>query len=243
MDNLNCLSVQSLSLNSPNGFVVDDVTITINAGEIVTLLGSNGAGKSTLLNLMAGVLSPSSGEVSLNTKNIHQNPANRKHLGYLPDRPPLYDELTIREQLAFACDLFCVPKSLRTNHIHDVLDSCELNDKANTLISRLSKGYRQRCGLAQTLVHQPNYLLLDEPTEGLDPLQILNLRKQLKSLSTGGTGILMSTHLMQEVRALADRVLIMHKGKLVRELDASEFVTDGALEKHFTDVLFDENTA
>lgn len=243
MEDQHCLSVQSLSLRTADGFAVQEINFCLKPGEIVALLGSNGAGKSTLLNLIAGVLIPTSGSVLINGQNVHNTPSARSSLGYLPDRPPLYEELTISEQLQFSAELFGVDKKQIPTEIERVTQACELKEQSRKLLARLSKGFRQRVGLAQALIHKPDFLLLDEPTEGLDPAQILHLRELLKEQAANGTGVLMSTHLLQEARALADRVVILHKSKLVKELLAEEFQSDSALETAFTEVLFEGEPA
>lgn len=242
MDDSQTLSAQSICLKVADGVAIRDIQLELKRGEVVVLLGVNGAGKSTLLNLMSGVLQPSSGHVTVGELDIHHCFEVRKQLGYLPDRAPLYEELTIREQLEFAAKLFGIPKSQVDKRVEFSLEALDLSHHSRRLISCLSKGYRQRCGIAQSMIHEPAFLLLDEPTEGLDPAQIISLRKLLKIRASEGTGILLSTHLLQEAKALADRILIMHKGKIIKHLH-NEDAQEGWLEQYFTDLLFGESAA
>ena len=234
MEDTSALSAKNICYAAGGSALLRGISLNLRAGEIVVLLGTNGAGKSTLLHLLAGVLHPQQGEVLLAGRNVHTEPACRQQLGYLPDRPPLYDELTIEQQLAYAASLFRVPAKQQRKHIDAALEQWQLLPRRKQNTRSLSKGWRQRCGLAQATLHQPAFLLLDEPGEGLDPGQLMHLRESLKEYAQQGMGILLSTHLLEEARHLGDRVLILEEGQIVDELDTNEIQGSDALERHFS---------
>lgn len=214
--------------------LLNDVSLQVQRGEIVVLLGTNGAGKSTLLNLLAGVLSADGGHVLIGEDDVHSQPLSRRQMGYLPDRPPLYDELTIEEQLGFSASLFGIPPAQRQEGVNAAMTLWQLDKRRGQLTGALSKGWRQRCGLAQATLHKPDFLLLDEPGEGLDPQQLMQMRQTLRELAAGGTGILFSTHLLDETRQLADRVLILQDGKIRHEVSGTPLGQTGLLEDLLT---------
>jgi ABC-2 type transport system ATP-binding protein len=192
---------------------VEDLNFTINEGEIVAFLGPNGAGKSTTMKMLTGFLAPSAGtsricglEVSENREEV----ANK--IGYLPENGPLYEEMTPIGLLNFFGDARGMGKKEKRSRIEKVIDQCDLQTVVTKPISKLSRGFRQRVGMANVLLHKPDVLIMDEPTAGLDPNQVMEVRKTIKGL---GKTILLSTHILQEVRKVADRILLIHQGRLI----------------------------
>lgn len=186
-------------------------------GQILGFLGPNGAGKTTTMRIITGFMPPTAGTVTVDGYDIFNDPIlARKQIGYLPEHPPLYPELTPLEYLTFVARIKGLRKKQIPDRIEYVLDKCSLLDVADRLIGHLSKGYRQRVGLAQALIHQPKILVLDEPTVGLDPKQIREIRELIRSLK-GSHTILLSTHILPEVSMICDRALIIHRGKIVAD--------------------------
>jgi ABC-2 type transport system ATP-binding protein len=209
------IRVEGLSRRYGRFEAVRGVSFFAGKGEVVGLLGQNGAGKTTVMNVLAGVLAPSSGQVSVMDHDIVRQPELAKpHIGYLPETPPLYPELTVKEYLCFCCSIKCVDRAGMEKHINEIIGLTDLKEVENQLIGRLSKGFRQRAGMAQALCGDPEVLLLDEPTGGFDPLQALAFRKLVRKLAREKT-IIFSSHLLCEVQAICDRVLILHEGRLV----------------------------
>ena len=206
---------------------VDSVSLSLARGEVLGLLGLNGAGKSTTLGMLSGVLAPSSGWIRIGETDLVQYPDDAKaRLGYLPDTPPLYPELGVREYLLYAAKLRRVPKSNLHSSADRALELCQLQQVSKRLLGNLSKGYRQRVGLAQALIHEPELLILDEPSSGLDPVQLMDMRKLISQLS-GECGIILSTHILAEVTAVCNRVAILHEGCLIHEEDLNVEQTQG----------------
>lgn len=194
---------------------VRDVSFSLPKGEILGLLGQNGAGKSTILNLLSGCLSPDSGQAFIAGKDIQaKDQEAKRHLGYLPEIPPLYPEMTVMEYLRFCCELKLVVRKEIHHHLDEIISLCQLQDFIGRRIGNLSRGLRQRVGLAQALCGNPEALLLDEPSSGLDPKQANDFRQLLKRLSPD-RAILFSSHLLSEVQAVCDRVLILHQGRIL----------------------------
>lgn len=194
---------------------VDNVSIELHQGEILALLGPNGAGKSSCLQMLCGVLAPSEGEIVINGVDLLDNPnIAKKNIGYLPDKPPLYPELTVDEYLTYAAQLRRVKNSQIKTLLNQAIQRCGLEGYNNKLISNLSKGYQQRVGIAQAIIHQPEIIILDEPTVGLDPIQMLEIRKLILELGEQH-GIILSTHILPEVQAVCNRVQMIHHGKSV----------------------------
>lgn len=190
---------------------VDGINFTVNDGEILGLLGPNGAGKSTTMNMLTGYISSSSGSARINGVDILDDPVKAKsYIGYLPEIPPLYVDMTVKSYLNFIYDLKKC-KLPRKQHIHDVCTLCRINDVYDRIIKNLSKGYRQRVGLAQALINNPPVLILDEPTVGLDPKQIIEIRTLIKKLGRNHT-VIISSHILSEIQAVCDRVVIINKG-------------------------------
>ena len=198
---------------------VDDVSFAITPGEVVGLLGHNGAGKTTIMNMLTGFLEPSSGEARVDGIDMQDDPlAVQAQMGYLPESVPLYPELTVAEYLTHTAFLRGLKPGLC---IREALEATQLNDKAFDPIHTLSRGYKQRLGVAQAILHKPRFLILDEPSNGLDPNQIQHMRSLIRRLAQEAT-IILSTHIMQEVNAVCDRVLIVRNGRLAvdERLDA-----------------------
>lgn len=209
------MSIDVNKLNKVYGVqkAVDDVSFSIKSGGIVGFLGPNGAGKSTTMKMLTGYLAPSGGEIKINGVSFGVNSLEqKKRIGYLPESNPLYTEMYVVEYLNFVGSLYGI-KDLK-KRVAEVISLVGLDLEKGKKIEQLSKGYKQRVGLAQALIHNPDILILDEPTTGLDPNQLVEIRKLIKQISENKT-IILSTHIMQEVEAVCDRVLIINKGKLV----------------------------
>lgn len=212
------IHVTAITKYYDNQTALDAVSFEINKGEIVGFLGPNGAGKSTLMKILTTYLAPSSGEAVVNAYDIKsESQAARRSVGYLPEHNPLYLEMYVREYLNFNARVYGVTK----DRIQEVIELTGLAPEAHKKINQLSKGYRQRVGLANALLHDPEVLILDEPTTGLDPNQLLEIRSLIKNIGKTKT-VLMSTHIMQEVEAICDRVIIINKGHLVADKKMSD---------------------
>lgn len=210
---------------------LNNISFDIKQGEIVGFLGPNGAGKSTLMKILTTYLDPSEGKASVNDFDINsQQNEVQKSVGYLPEHNPLYLEMYVREYLAFNAQVYKTSKS----QIEEIIKMTGLAPEANKKISQLSKGYRQRVGLACALLHDPKVLILDEPTTGLDPNQLVEIRELIKSVGKEKT-VFLSTHIMQEVEAMCDRVIIIHKGEIVADKNLNEMIdqTDQIVEVEF----------
>lgn len=195
---------------------LDNITFDISKGEIVGLLGPNGAGKSTLMKIITSFITPNAGTVLINGVDVLEDElATRAVIGYLPENNPLYPEMYISEYLAFVLKMYITPFTVKSR-VDEMIELTGLTPERHKKIGALSKGYRQRVGLAQALIHDPEILILDEPTSGLDPNQLVDIRKIITDLGKEKT-IIFSTHVMQEVEAVCDRVIIFHKGKLVAD--------------------------
>lgn len=198
---------------------LDDVSFNIEPGQIVGFLGPNGAGKSTMMKILTCFIPPTSGEAFVNGKNVMEHSLDvRKVVGYLPEQNPLYTEMYIKEYLEFVAGIFKIPSS--SKRIEEMIELTGLQVERRKKIGMLSKGYRQRVGLAQALIHNPQVLILDEPTSGLDPNQIVEIRNLVKEIGREKT-VMLSTHIMQEVEAICDRVIIINKGKIVADESTS----------------------
>jgi len=198
--------------------VLDNVSFEINKGEIVGLLGPNGAGKSTLMKIITGYIKPDEGKLTILEEEISHNPvALKNHIGYLPEHNPLYLDMYVREYLQFVASVY----KINSQRIEEVIKLTGLTPEAHKKIEQLSKGYRQRVGLAAALIHNPDILILDEPTTGLDPNQLVEIRQLIKNLGKDKT-LILSTHIMQEVEQMADRVLIINKGKILSDANLKQ---------------------
>lgn len=209
------IEVKNLVKDYYGNVAVDGLSFTVEEGEIVGFLGPNGAGKSTTMNIITGYLSATDGQVIVNGYDVFEDPEKaKKSIGYLPEQPPLYPDMKVREYLMFVADLKKVKKSERASMIKSIMELTKITDVSEKLIKFLSKGYKQRVGLAAAIVGYPEILILDEPTVGLDPKQIIEIRELIKSLSKKHT-ILLSSHIMQEIDAVCDKIIIINKGKLI----------------------------
>ncbi len=209
------IEVKNLVKRYGNRNVVDDLSFTVDKGQIVGFLGPNGAGKSTTMNMITGYISATKGTVNVNGYDIYDEPEKAKAcIGYLPEQPPLYPDMLVSEYLSFVCDLKKVKKGDKERTLSRVMRQTKIRDVSERLIKNLSKGYKQRVGLAAAMIGEPEILILDEPTVGLDPKQILEMRDLIRNLSKRHT-ILMSSHIMQEVSAVCDQILIINDGRLV----------------------------
>jgi len=206
---------------------LDNVSFNINRGEVAGFIGPNGAGKSTMMKIITGYIPPTSGEVFVNDLNTIENSINiRKIIGYLPEHNPLYPEMYIIEYLKYVAGLYGINKNSK-ELIEAIIAKTGLEAEKKKKIGALSKGYRQRVGLAQALIHDPEILILDEPTSGLDPNQILEIRSLISELGKEKT-VMLSTHIMQEVEAICDRVIIIDKGKIVADEEPGKIRSHGA---------------
>ncbi len=210
------IEVKNLVKQYGKKLAVDNVTFTVNKGEILGFLGPNGAGKSTTMNIITGYLSATSGTVTINGHEILEDPVKAKaKIGYLPELPPLYLDMTVKDYLDFVYDLNKV-KIPRKQHIREICELVKITDVYNRLIKNLSKGYRQRVGIAQALIGNPDVLILDEPTVGLDPKQIIEIRNLIKELGKKHT-VILSSHILSEVQAICERVIVINNGKIVAD--------------------------
>ena len=197
---------------------VRDVSFRVPEGEIVGLLGQNGAGKTTTLNMLTGYFPPTAGQVLVDGQDMLTHPREcKRRIGYLPEKPPLYDEMTVRSYLRFVCRLREVDGRDMNRHVDEILRICGLWEVAERVLGHLSKGYRQRAGVAQALCGDPEVLVLDEPTVGLDPRQVVEIRDLIRELGKRHT-VVFSSHILSEVQQLCQRAVILHRGRLVREM-------------------------
>ena len=211
------IEVKNLVKDYGGHLAVDHLNFTIEDGQIYGFLGPNGAGKSTTMNIMTGYIGATEGDVLINGHNILEEPEEaKKCIGYLPELPPLYADMTVMEQLDFAAELKQIPKKERKEAIGEVVALAKLEDVQGRLIRNLSKGYRQRVGLAQAVLGMPPVIILDEPTVGLDPKQIIEIRNLIKSLGKKHT-VILSSHVLPEVQATCDRVIVINKGSIVAD--------------------------
>jgi ABC-2 type transport system ATP-binding protein len=209
------IDVEHVTKNYGSLRAVGDVSFRLEKNEALGLLGPNAAGKTTLMRIMTGYLPATEGAVRMEGLTIADNPIEfKRRMGYLPENPPLYPEMTVRAYLQFAAEIKGVPARERRARVDDAIDKTSLGDVAHRLIENISKGYRQRVGLAQALVHNPEALILDEPTAGLDPKQIIGIRNLIRELAKEHT-ILLSSHILPEVSATCDRVVILNEGCIV----------------------------
>lgn len=209
------IEVNHVTKKYGNHTAVDDLSFQIEDGQIYGLLGPNGAGKSTTMNMLTGYLAPSSGEIRIDGHDIITEPEEAKRqIGYLPELPPVYDAMTTLEYLRFVAELKKIRKEDREEEIQRVCEKTRITDVQNRLIQNLSKGYKQRVGLAQAILGNPKIIILDEPTVGLDPVQIIEIRELIKSLRKSHT-VILSSHILPEVSAVCDHIMIISEGKLV----------------------------
>jgi ABC-2 type transport system ATP-binding protein len=207
------IEIRELTKNYGPHTAIQGLNFTVNKGEVVGFLGPNGAGKTTTMKIITGFMAPTSGEVKIGGVDVFESPVEvKKRIGYLPETPPVYGDMTVRDYLKFVANLKDVPKAKLKSHVDDALAKTQLTTVAHRMIQNLSKGFRQRVGIAQALVSQPEILILDEPTVGLDPRQVAEIRDLLKALR-GQHTIILSTHILPEVEATCERVIIINKGR------------------------------
>jgi len=222
------IDVSHLSKSFGTVKAVNDLTFSVKTGEIVGFLGPNGAGKTTTMRILTGFLLPDSGTVRIANKDITEHLTEaQQHIGYMPENNPLYKDMLVTELLSFVADVHGIPDENRKKAFDRVVEAAGIADVYNTPIGELSKGYKQRVGLAAALLHDPDVLVLDEPTEGLDPNQRHEIRKLIKELSQYCT-VLMSTHVMQEVEAVCNRVLIISKGSFIADSTPEQLAREAA---------------
>ncbi len=224
------LQINSLTKKFGTQTALNNISLTIGKSEIVGLLGPNGAGKSTLMKSIVGALKIDEGEIFFEGKNISQHSLETKSkMGFLPENNPLYAEMYVKEYLTFVAEIHGVSKA----RIEELIELVGITPEKTKKISQLSKGYRQRVGLAQAILHSPELLILDEPTNGLDPNQIVEIRNVIKEIGREKT-VILSTHVMQEVEALCSRVILLHKGNIIQDSPIAEFKDKfGSLEEAF----------
>ena len=226
------MSLQIIHLNKKFGeqVALNDINLEIGNSEIIGLLGPNGAGKSTLMKSIVGVLKIDEGQILFNGNDVTENEiATKKNMGFLPENNPLYPEMYVKEYLNFVADIHQISKE----RVDEVIELVGITPEKSKKISQLSKGYKQRVGLAQAILHSPDLLILDEPTNGLDPNQIIEILNVIKEIGRQKT-VILSTHIMQEVEALCSRVILIHQGNIIQDSQIEEFKGKyGSLEEAF----------
>ena len=229
------LSAQALSRKYGAHTAVYKVNLQLRRGEVLGLLGPNGAGKTTTMRMLTGNLAPTAGRIEICGIDLLDKPQQAKaHLGFLPETPPLYQDMTVDEYLLFVARLHRVNKPTIQTALHNVKQRCGLEDRGKHLIATLSKGFQQRVGIAQAIVHNPEVIIFDEPTVGLDPNQMREIRKLIRELGIASS-VILSTHILSEVESICDRVQIMHKGNMVLDEELAALQQRGAnLEAVFT---------
>jgi gliding motility-associated transport system ATP-binding protein len=232
MENEILISVKELSRFYGQQRAIENVSFDVHRGEILGFLGPNGAGKSTTMQIICGVLATNNGSVSIAGHDIHQAPRKAKeHIGFLPEQPPLYDDLTVDEFLIYAGKLRGIKKDALTEAVKISKKRCGLENTGSRLIQNLSKGYKQRVGIAQAIIHSPSVIILDEPTSGLDPIQIREIRELMLELAEDHS-VILSTHILSEVQSLCDRVLIINQGNIVLDQPMQQIQSDSNKTDH-----------
>ena len=240
MDATILLAAEGLSRYYSDQCAVDSLDLQLQKGEVLGLLGPNGAGKSTTMQMLTGNLAPTTGSIQINGIDLLEDPRQAKrHIGYLPEQPPVYRDLTVNEYLEYCAKLHGLRGAARAQAIHFACERCSLNEVRNRLIANLSKGYKQRVGIAQAILHGPAVVILDEPTVGLDPLQIREIRKLIRELGQEHS-VILSTHILPEVQAVCDRVQILNRGRTVFNDSLTGVVS---LEKVFFELVYQEDPA
>ncbi|MBO4901094.1 MAG: ABC transporter ATP-binding protein [Lachnospiraceae bacterium] len=219
------IKIEHLTKKYGNHTAVDDLSLNIEPGRIYGFLGPNGAGKSTTMNIITGYLAATAGTVTIDGHDIFKEPGKAKqHIGYLPEIPPLYPDMTVLEYLEFAAELKGIPRAKRTEEVDEACITSGITDVADRLIKNLSKGYKQRVGIAQAILGAPDVIILDEPTAGLDPAQIIEVRDLIRSLGKEHT-VILSSHILSEISEVCNYVFIISKGKLVAADETEELLT------------------
>ena len=229
------IEIKNLVKKYGNNYAVNDISFTVDSGEIVGFLGPNGAGKTTTMNILTGYLSATSGEAKIAGIDILENPMEaKKHIGFLPEHPPLYLDMTVKEYLGFVYDLKKCTLG-KKKHLEEICDVMKISHVFKRPIAHLSKGYRQRVGIAQALIGNPDILILVGPTVGLDPKQIIEIRNLISSLGKKHT-IILSSHILPEVQAVCDRVVIINKGEIVADRKTDELSVLTGARKHIAKI-------
>ena len=235
------LSAHDLLRRRDHRLVVDGVSLELRRGEVLGLLGHNGAGKSTTLQMLAGALPAHGGQVQVCGFDMQHQPMQAKAcIGFLPEHPPLYRDMRVDDYLLFAARLHRLPSAKLPGALALAKQRCGLHDSGNKIIGTLSKGYQQRVGIAQAIIHNPAVVVLDEPTVGLDPAQIRDIRALIRELGNSSS-VILSTHMLNEVESLCDRVLILQKGRLIFSGSNAELLANGNMEEAFLQIT--ENQA
>lgn len=225
------IEARGLSKRYGDLVAVDDVSFEVGSGEVVGFLGPNGAGKTTTMRMLTGFMPPTDGTARIAGHDVFgEAQAARRAIGYLPETPPLYPEMDVQSYLRYVATIQDVPRAKRAGAVSDALERCGLSEVRRRVIGALSKGYRQRVGLAGAIVHSPPVLVLDEPTVGLDPIQIREIRSLIKELAAAEGGdhcVILSTHILAEVEAICGRVILIHQGRKVEDAPLSELTAGG----------------
>ena len=230
------ISIKNLTKIYGEQKALDNINIEIEQGQIVGLLGPNGAGKSTMMKILTCFIPPTEGEVKVCGYDIFDNTMQvRANIGYLPEQNPLYYDMYVREFLMFIAGIHKIDKKIRKQRVEEIIELTGISKEVNKKISMLSKGYKQRVGIAQALIHDPKVLILDEPTTGLDPNQLVEIRELIKKIGQTKT-VLLSTHIMQEVEAVCSRVIIINNGKLVADDETKHLASGENLEQIFRQI-------
>jgi len=228
------LKIENITKFYDKKCVLDDVSLSLSEGEVVGLLGPNGAGKSTLMKIVTGYVAANNGNVEVCGQKVEKNNFLYKHnIGYLPENNPLYLDMYVREYLSFAAEFYNIPN--KKEAVEDVIIRTGLSPESHKKIGQLSKGYKQRVGIAQAIIHNPKVLILDEPTTGLDPNQILEIRELIANIGKNHA-VIFSTHILQEVSAICSRIVVINKGKIVADKAVSEFKKEDNLEEIFREL-------
>jgi ABC-2 type transport system ATP-binding protein len=231
------IRVQDLTKSYGPHHALKGISFDIPQGQVVGFLGVNGAGKTTTMRILTGYYQPTSGGVWINGHSVVKEPdAVKRSIGYLPETPPLYPEMTVESYLKFVLELKKVPKASRKEFLEWTLEKCGLKDRRSSIIGHLSKGYRQRVGIAQAVIHRPAVIILDEPTVGLDPMQIKEIRNLIRDFK-GQHTLLLSTHILSEVVATCERVLIVHRGRIASDQLIQDVMQRESLEDAFQEVI------
>ena len=234
------LSAHNLIRRHDNRIVVNSMSLELRRGQVLGLLGHNGAGKSTTLQMLAGALPPDSGQIEICDFNLLRTPQQAKAcIGFLPEHPPLYRDMRVDDFLLFAARLHLIPSAKLADAMALAKQRCGLQDCGRKIIGTLSKGYQQRVGIAQAIIHNPAVVLLDEPTVGLDPAQIRDIRTLIRELGDSSS-VILSTHLLYEAESLCDRVIIMQKGRLIYSGSNAEMLANGNMEEAFLQITENE---
>lgn len=230
------LSAHNLICRRNHRLAVDSVSLELRRGEVLGLLGHNGAGKSTTLQMLAGALPPNSGQIAICDFDLKEKPELAKAcLGFLPEHPPLYRDMRVDDFLLFAARLHLIPSDKLADALALAKQRCGLQDSGKKIIGALSKGYQQRVGIAQAIIHNPAVVLLDEPTVGLDPAQIRDIRALIRELGDSSS-VILSTHLLNEVESLCNRVIILQKGRLIYSGSSAEMMANSNMEEAFLQI-------